>query len=372
MTRPNVEVALDAIKRCGTFSESEKDALMNALRQSMFPGAWELGTPNDGDTLIYDGTTDTWGPEPPPGGSFISLSDAPASYSGQALKYVRVNAGATGVEFSAPSFALDDLSDVTAPSPSSGEFIKWNGSAWVNSVAPVTSVNGDTGAVTIDISDVTPLTTKGDILARNASASVRLAVGTDGYVLTADAAEATGIKWASNPAGFADPMTTRGDIIIRNSSNVTARLPIGANNYVLTSDGTDIAWEPSVSGVTAFTGLSDVPASYAGNASKYVRVNAAATALEFVSTSPVTQVTGTAPVVSSGGTTPAISMAAATASVNGYMTSTFASKLNGIEAGADVTDAVNVAAAGAYMKTVTVSTSAPSGGSNGDVWYQVV
>ena len=48
----------------------------------------------------------------------------------------------------------------------------------------------------------------------------------------------------------------------------------------------------------------------------------------------VTSVTGTAPVVSSGGNTPAISMAAATASVNGYMTSTYASKLDGIATGA--------------------------------------
>lgn len=50
--------------------------------------------------------------------------------------------------------------------------------------------------------------------------------------------------------------------------------------------------------------------------------------------SGVTSVTGTAPVVSSGGTTPAISMAAATASVNGYMTSTYATKLDGITADA--------------------------------------
>ena len=48
----------------------------------------------------------------------------------------------------------------------------------------------------------------------------------------------------------------------------------------------------------------------------------------------VTSVTGTAPVVSSGGTTPAISMYAATASVDGYMTSTYATKLDGISAGA--------------------------------------
>jgi hypothetical protein len=48
----------------------------------------------------------------------------------------------------------------------------------------------------------------------------------------------------------------------------------------------------------------------------------------------VTSVTGTAPVVSSGGTTPAISMAAASSGVNGYMTGTYATKLDGIAAGA--------------------------------------
>lgn len=48
----------------------------------------------------------------------------------------------------------------------------------------------------------------------------------------------------------------------------------------------------------------------------------------------VTSVSGTAPVVSSGGNTPDISMAAATASVNGYMTSTYASKVDGIQAAA--------------------------------------
>ena len=51
-------------------------------------------------------------------------------------------------------------------------------------------------------------------------------------------------------------------------------------------------------------------------------------------TAYLTAVTATAPVASSGGTTPVISMAAATASVNGYMTSTYAAKLDGIAAGA--------------------------------------
>jgi len=43
-------------------------------------------------------------------------------------------------------------------------------------------------------------------------------------------------------SGMTDPMTTRGDIVYRNASNDTARLPVGTDTYVLTSDGTDIAW----------------------------------------------------------------------------------------------------------------------------------
>jgi hypothetical protein len=77
----------------------------------------------------------------------------------------------------------------------------------------------------------------------------------------------------------------------------------------------------------------------------------------YVTSSGVTSVSGTAPVVSSGGTTPAISMAAATASVNGYMTSTYASKLDGIAAGAQVNVATNLGyTTGANGGTVTSST----------------
>lgn len=45
-----------------------------------------------------------------------------------------------------------------------------------------------------------PLTTKGDVYTYT-SADARLAVGTDGYVLTADSAQAAGIKWAAASGG---------------------------------------------------------------------------------------------------------------------------------------------------------------------------
>lgn len=74
--------------------------------------------------------------------------------------------------------------------------------------------------------------------------------------------------------------------------------------------------------------------------------------------SGVTSVSGTAPVVSSGGATPAISMAAATASVNGYMTSTYASKLDGIAAGATVGVPVDVTAGGVGVIYMMIKTTA--------------
>lgn len=82
-----------------------------------------------------------------------------------------------------------------------------------------------------------------------------IAVGIAAQVLTSNGPGAAP-TFQTNPAGFADPMTTRGDIIIRNASNVTDRLAIGANTFVLTSDGTDIAWAAvSGSGISDLNGL---------------------------------------------------------------------------------------------------------------------
>jgi hypothetical protein len=82
----------------------------------------------------------------------------------------------------------------------------------------------------------------------------------------------------------------------------------------------------------------------------------------------VSSVTGTAPIVSSGGTTPAISISAATTSTDGSMSSADKTKLDGIEALAEVNQNAfsNVAVAGqttvaADTKTDTI-TIAQSGG----------
>jgi len=76
---------------------------------------------------------------------------------------------------------------------------------------------------------------------------IELALGTDGQVLTSTGA-GTIPAFETPSGGFADPMTTRGDIIYRDATNTTNRLAVGSANYVLTSDGTDVSWAASSGG----------------------------------------------------------------------------------------------------------------------------
>lgn len=57
----------------------------------------------------------------------------------------------------APTIELDDLADVSAPSPSTGDFLKWDGTAWVpDSVASIESLDdiGDVNVVTASAGQV--------------------------------------------------------------------------------------------------------------------------------------------------------------------------------------------------------------------------
>ena len=57
-----------------------------------------------------------------------------------------------------------------------------------------------------DAANASPLTTKGDLYTFSTS-NARLPVGTNGYVLTADSATATGLKWAAAGGGSSDHTT---------------------------------------------------------------------------------------------------------------------------------------------------------------------
>jgi hypothetical protein len=110
-------------------------------------------------------------------------------------------------------------SAITAPAEGQFAFTKdtnslfyYDGAAWVASGATgdiegVTagtgiSGGGTSGTVTITNSMATAIDAKGDlIVGTGADTFSRLAAGTNTYVLTADSAEATGLKWVAPAAG---------------------------------------------------------------------------------------------------------------------------------------------------------------------------
>lgn len=71
---------------------------------------------------------------------------------------------------------------------------------------PVSIANGGTGQATASAAfeALSPLTTKGDLLTHSATVDTRLPVGADGFVLTADSAQALGVKWAAAGASGAN------------------------------------------------------------------------------------------------------------------------------------------------------------------------
>jgi hypothetical protein len=90
---------------------------------------------------------------------------------------------------------------------------------------------------------------KGDIIVATANDTpARLAVGTNGQVLKANSATATGLEWASDSAGMTNPMTTTGDTIYSSSGSTPARLGIGSTGQVLTVSGGVPSWATPAGG----------------------------------------------------------------------------------------------------------------------------
>lgn len=123
--------------------------------------------------------------------TFLGLTDTPANYAGQAGKYAKVNAGENALEFSTPSGA----GDVVGP-----------GSAVNEHIAIFDGTTGklikDGGSLIADLIAKSLGTTKGDVIVFTGSGvPIRLGIGSNDQVLTADSGEASGVKWAAGGGG---------------------------------------------------------------------------------------------------------------------------------------------------------------------------
>lgn len=110
---------------------------------------------------------------------------------------------------------------------------------------------------------------KGDLAAATAAdTATKLAVGTNNQVLTADSAQATGIKWATPSDDITKALLdAKGDIIAATAADTPARLAVGTNGQVLTADSgeaTGIKWGTAGSGSVAADAIWDAKGDLAG------------------------------------------------------------------------------------------------------------
>ena len=105
------------------------------------------------------------------------------------------------------------------------------------------SSNSNTGAATVAVSGLgtVALQINGVALAAGQHAANK-------YYRGLYNGSAMQIEQISGQLRMLDPMTTRGDIIYRNASNALARLPVGDAGQALTSDGTDASWSTLAGG----------------------------------------------------------------------------------------------------------------------------
>ena len=196
----------------------------------------------------------------------------------------------------------------------------YNGTAWqkIDNTDAVTSVNGQTGAVSITLTGLGA----GTIATQNAN----------NVTITGGTLNAVAIGGSTAGDGTFDVLTAN----VTNLTNVTSSAGIVITGTFTGSSPTDgLVMDYS----TGWGRFSD----FGGDGFQWFNAGLATTKLMELSSTgalattgtvtangtlltgnlgTVTSVTGTAPVVSSGGTTPVISMPAATTSVSGYLTST--------------------------------------------------
>lgn len=108
---------------------------------------------------------------------------------------------------------------------------------------PISILNGGTGETTKTpaFNALSPITSKGDLISSDGTNNVRLAVGPDTYVLVADSAQTTGVKWAvagivASVSGTAGRITSTGGatpvidlasgVVVAGTTGSTTLIPI--------------------------------------------------------------------------------------------------------------------------------------------------
>lgn len=167
----------------------------------------------------------------------INYADGKIYYknaSNAIVEFSTAGAGGSGVTVSQTPPVSPSEGDLWFESDTGKTFIYYD-SFWVET----SGADGSQGATgsTGPEGGSTTLTTKGDILARNSSEIVRLPVGTDGKVLTANSSTAIGLEWVT-PTVYAT---------VANVGTLSSTVDLKANIASPVFTGTPVAPNPASS-----------------------------------------------------------------------------------------------------------------------------
>lgn len=193
----------------------EMDELHNVSAQS----------PSNGQVLIYNASTSLWEKNTLTDGTGITITEGAGSITitnaAPDQTVALTGAGTTSITGTYPNFTITSNDQYTGTVTSVGGTGTVNGislsgtvtssgsltlggtlsgvnlSTQVTGTLPIT--NGGTGQTTqtAAFDALAPTTTKGDLIVNDGSDNVRLAVGANNYVLTADSTQSSGVKWAA-------------------------------------------------------------------------------------------------------------------------------------------------------------------------------
>jgi len=316
------------------------------------------------------------------GGSVVTLagayvdSVAPSNPSEGDIWYDTANnllMAYNGSSFLSAGYAtLSDLEDVTLTAATSGAFLRHNGTAWVDSVIQDSDISSamvtqHEGSITIDSTQVSDFDTEVSnntaVTANSAKVTnvstdlTKSSTTTNVTIQSSDGTDvaigaATGSVAGLMTSAVFDEHTTNNAKVSDVNHNVDTNLSTTTSTTsvtVVSSDGSN-AIITSASGAVAGVMTTALHNNVLANNAKQTNQT---TDLGYNSSSSAGTIT------SSDGADATIP--AATTSIAGLLTSSDKTKLNGIESGANVTDAANVTAAGALMDSELTDISAVKG-----------